>query len=186
MLGNAAGHDAVDPRRHHLAAIDAENRRENGDSQQEIGKRAGRHDRGAGGNPLAREGRRPFGRAHLVKRGAIAPTCLVFVAEEFDVAAERDQRQPPARPLAIVKPEDLRPESDRKHLDCHAAPAGHEEVAEFVEEHHDREDEQERHHIADRRRAKTANNNDYVTVNTYLHIVLSIVKIVKIDKNTVI
>jgi hypothetical protein len=81
---------------------------------------------------------------------------LVLVPQELDVAAERNQRHAPARALAIVETEKLRSEADRKHLDGHAAPARHQEMAELVEKHDDGEDEQKRHDIAGDCRAHIA------------------------------
>ena len=67
----------------------------------------------------------------------------ILVVDEFHIAAERDPGQPPARPVPVVEADDLRPETDRECLDRHAAPAGHEKMAELVEEHHDGEHEEE-------------------------------------------
>ena len=70
----------------------------------------------------------------------------VGVVEEFDVAAERDGRDAPARAVPVVEAPELAAESDGEGRDGHAAPAGHEEVAELVEEHHHAQHEQEREH----------------------------------------
>ena len=59
----------------------------------------------------------------------------VLVAEEFDVAAERDGGDLPAGAVAVVEAEQLRAEADGKRQDLDAAPAGDEEMAELVEEH---------------------------------------------------
>ena len=90
---------------------------ENGDRQDEIGDRPGRDDRRAGADALAGKRMCPLRRIHCLDFSAIGNARLVLVAEELDVAAERDQRQPPARALAVVEAEQLRAEADREDLD---------------------------------------------------------------------
>ena len=61
------------------------------------------------------------------------------VADELDVAAERDRRQLPARAVAIVEADEFRAEADREGRHPDAAPAADEKVAHLVDEHHDRQ-----------------------------------------------
>ena len=51
--------------------------------------------------------------------------------------------------MPVVEADDLGTEADREGLDRDPAPAGHEEVAELVEEDHDGEHEQEGKEIAE-------------------------------------
>src|SRR5690606_34385266 len=73
----------------------------------------------------------------------------VRIAVEFHVAAERNPGEAPARPLAVRVGGDLGTEADREGVDLHAAPAADQEVPEFVEENHDRENEDEGRQIAE-------------------------------------
>ncbi len=73
---------------------------------------------------------------------------LALIAEEFDVAAERDRGQLPAGAVAVVEAQKFRAETDREGQDPHAGPARDQEVAKLMEEDDDRQDEQERNHIA--------------------------------------
>ena len=68
----------------------------------------------------------------------------VHVADELDVAAERDGAELPARAVAVVEAEEFRAEADRERLDADAAPAADEVVAHLVDEDDDRQHEQER------------------------------------------
>ena len=90
----------------------------------------------------------------MPSRGLLTCARGVLIVDEFYIAAERDPGQPPARTVAIVEADDLRPESNRECLDRDAAPAGHQEVAKLVEEHHDGEHEQEGKQIRQHRVAE--------------------------------
>src|SRR6516162_11150783 len=80
---------------------------------------------------------------HGGKRGRIWDTGRVLVAEEFHITAERNGGQLPAGAVTVVKAKKLRAESDGENQHPHPAPAGDHEMAELVEEHHQRQDEQE-------------------------------------------
>ncbi len=86
----------------------------------------------------------------------------IVVAEELDVAAKRNGGQLPARAVLVVEADDLRAEAEREDQHLDAAPARHQEMAEFVEKHDDGEHEQERHDIADRAAAECAQAPDDV------------------------
>ena len=62
---------------------------------------------------------------------------------EFDIAAERNGRDAPARAKTVDSGPKLRPEADREGVDSHAAPAADDEMAELVDEHDQRQDEHE-------------------------------------------
>src|SRR5262249_22686826 len=62
---------------------------------------------------------------------------------------ERNGRNLPPGSVAVIEANEFRSESQGKGQNLHTGPTGHEEVAELVEEHHDRQDEQKRDHIAD-------------------------------------
>ena len=132
-------------------AEEGEDGGEDDDSEQEIGDRPCGHDRGAGAKRLALETVLALFLGHAFE----ALTCArgVLIVDEFYIAAERDPGQPPARTVAIVEADDLRPESNRECLDRDAAPAGH-QVAKLVEEHHDGEHEQEGKQIRQHRVAE--------------------------------
>ena len=80
--------------------------------------------------------------AHSGKRRRIGNACGVFVAEEFYIAAQWNSAHFPTGAMAIIEAEELRPETDRKDQDADTTSAGNHEVAEFVEEHHQRQDEE--------------------------------------------
>jgi hypothetical protein len=73
----------------------------------------------------------------------------ILVAEEFHEAAERNGGDFPARAVAIVEADDFRAKTDGKHQNPHAAPARDQEMAKFVEEHDQAEDEQKGNEIPD-------------------------------------
>src|SRR6185369_2732779 len=127
----AAFDDRVDPGGHHVAAENAENGREDGYRENEIRNRASGDDGRTFGNVLSGKRATLVLRRHLRQRIAIGAAHLVIVAQEADVAAERDQRQPPPRPRTVVEAEEFRTEADRKYFDRHTAPARDEEVAEL-------------------------------------------------------
>ena len=68
----------------------------------------------------------------------------VHVADELDVAAERNGAELPARAATIVEAEELRAEADGKGLHADAAPAADQVVAHFMHENDDGQHEQER------------------------------------------
>ena len=133
-----------------LLAVEGEHGREDHDRQDEVRDRPGRDDRGALADRLEEEALAPLRLAHVADRFLIRHARGVLVAEELDVAAERDGRDLPARAVAIVEAEQFRAEADREGEHAHAAPARDQEMAELVKEHHDGQHEQERHDIAGR------------------------------------
>ena len=86
----------------------------------------------------------PLGRRQLVQLFCVGRACRVHVADEFDVATERDGAELPARPVPVVEPDQLGPKADGKGADADAAPAPDEVVAHFVDEHDDCQHEEER------------------------------------------
>jgi hypothetical protein len=61
---------------------------------------------------------------------------------EFHIAAEGDRRQAPMCSMAIFKAENLRSEAKRKKsVNFDAAPAADQKMAEFVEKHHEAQEE---------------------------------------------
>src|SRR5207247_1447522 len=70
------------------------------------------------------------------------------IAQKLDIPAKRDGADLPPRAPTIVKPDQLRTEADGKCRHPDAAPTRNQKMAEFVEEHDDRQNEDERHHIA--------------------------------------
>ena len=79
---------------------------------------------------------------HVSDRRLIGNAGGIIVAEELYVPAERNGGNFPPRAMTIVEAEKLGAEPDRKNQDLDAAPAGDQEMAELVEEHHERQNEQ--------------------------------------------
>ncbi len=90
---------------------------------------------------LEHEALRPLGGIHGGELRGVRSACRILIAKEFDVAAERNGRDFPARAVAIVKSDQFGAETDGKHQNPHAAPAPDQEMAEFVEEHDEAEHE---------------------------------------------
>ncbi len=63
------------------------------------------------------------------------------VAEHFDVTAQRQGGEPPARAGFIVESPKLFAEADGERIDFHAAPFGDDIMPEFVDEHDRRQDD---------------------------------------------
>ena len=51
--------------------------------------------------------------------------------------------------MAVVEADEFRPEPERERQHFHARPSGDQEVAEFMEEHDDGQDEQKGNDVAD-------------------------------------
>src|SRR5215510_16104708 len=138
----AVGIDRVDPRRGDRLAEDHEHGGEDHDRQQEIGERTGGHD----GNPLAdrlvKEAAPLLLGGHGRNGGLVGRAGGVLVAEELDVAAERNGGDLPARAMAVVEADELGAKADGEGQHLHAAPAGDQEVTELMKEDDDRENEQ--------------------------------------------
>jgi hypothetical protein len=71
LLGGAAGPDRLDPGLQDLAAAEIVEACEDGDRQNEVRDRPGRHDGGALGDVLVGEAHGALGRRHLVELGGI-------------------------------------------------------------------------------------------------------------------
>ena len=69
----------------------------------------------------------------------------IHVADELHISAERDRRDLPAGAVAVIPPDQFRPETDREGGDSYPAPAPDPEVPEFVHEHDDREHDEKGH-----------------------------------------
>ena len=146
-LGRAAHGDAVDARGKDRTAIGQEDAGENGDREDKIGDRARRDGRRAFPDRLRGEGHRPLRRRHGFDGRVVGHAGAVGVAVELDVAAEREQRDAPARAVAVDEGEELRPEADGEGVDLDAAAPADPEMSEFVEKDHDRQDKDERDHV---------------------------------------
>ena len=59
----------------------------------------------------------------------------ILVAEEFDIAAERNGADLPACIVTVVEAEQFRAKADGKGHDFDPTPAGHQEMAELVEKY---------------------------------------------------
>ena len=153
LLSSAAGIDDIHLGRGAPLAEEGEDGGEDDDGEQEIGDRPCRDDGRAGAKRLALETVLALFRGHAFEGPLTCARCILVV-DEFHIAAERDPGQPPARSVPVVETDDLGAEADRECLDRDAAPAGHEEVAELVEEHHDGEHEQEGKQIRQHRVAE--------------------------------
>ena len=81
--------------------------------------------------------------AHGGDRSLVGHACRVIIAEEFYITAEWNSAQLPPRVVAVVEAEEFRAKPDGEDQHPDAAPAGHQEMAELVEKHHDGQDEQE-------------------------------------------
>src|SRR5215469_4736420 len=86
---------------------------------------------------------------HGGKRGCIRDAGRVLVAEEFHITAEWNRREFPARAVTVVEAKKLGAEANGENQYPDPAPAGDQEMAELVEEHHQRQDEQKGDKIAD-------------------------------------
>src|SRR5215831_13827971 len=86
---------------------------------------------------------------HGGKRGGIRDAGRILVAKKFHITAEWNCREFPARAVAVVEAKKLRAEPNGENQYPDPAPAGDQEMAELVEEHHQRQDEQEGDEIAE-------------------------------------
>ena len=91
----------------------------------------------------------PLVRRHGLERIGGRRAGLGIIAEELDVAAERNGGHLPAGAVAVVETEQFRAEAKRKRQDLHPGPAGDEEMAKLMEENNDGQDKQERDDVAD-------------------------------------
>ena len=145
----AVGLHGVHAGGHGLLAVKHEDAGENHYGQKEIGHRPGHHNGRALGHRLKHETLRFLAFVHGGKALGVRHARRILVAEEFHIAAERDGGDFPARVVAVVKANDLRPKADGKHQNPHAAPARDQEMAELVEEHDQAEDEEKGDEVPD-------------------------------------
>ena len=148
-VGGTARLDLVDARGRARLAEEREQAGEDHDRQQEIGDRTGRHDRRARSDLLVMETARALFRGHVGERFGRRRRGLALVAEELDIAAERDRRNLPAGAVAVVETGEFRSEAERERQHLHAGPARNQEVAELMEENDDGQHEQEGNDVAD-------------------------------------
>src|SRR5262245_1403110 len=134
----AAGLNRVDASRRTRLAEGHEQGGENHNGEKEIRDRTSDYNGCPGPHPLMNEAVTALLFVHSGKRRQIGNARGVFVAEEFYVAAQWNGGYFPAGALAIIEAEKLGPESDRENQDADPASAGNHEMAEFVEEHHQR------------------------------------------------
>ncbi len=88
---STAGLDLVDARGGAGLAEESEQAGEDHDREQEVGDRAGRHDRRARSNLLVMKTARALFRGHLGERLGRRRGGFALVAEELHIAAERDR-----------------------------------------------------------------------------------------------
>src|SRR3984893_7372219 len=86
---------------------------------------------------------------HRAKRGCIRDTRRILVAEKFHITTKWNRREFPTRAVAVVEAKKLRAESNGENQYPDPAPAGDQEVAEHVENHHQRQAEEEGDEIAE-------------------------------------
>ena len=132
--GGRARFDRADARRLLGAAEDDEQGGEDRDGKKEIGERARRHDRGAIGERLAGEGRRALLGRHRRHAVMIGRARRVGVAVEFDVAADRNGGQTPARAVFVNSRVEFRAEPQGERVYLHPAPPSDQVMAKLVEE----------------------------------------------------
>jgi hypothetical protein len=116
---------------------------EDDDRQKEVEERPGEHGQHPPADGGAVEGVARSSGAHLLERLGVGAARGVAVAEELDVAAERQRRDLPERAAPVAARPDHRAEADGEHLRADAAPARDDVVAVFVDEDHDAEHDDE-------------------------------------------
>src|SRR3984957_5691057 len=144
----------VDARRGARLAKEREQSGEDHDRQKEIGDRTGGHDGSARSNPLVVETARALFLGHVGERFGRRGRGLAFVAEELDIATERDRRNLPARTVTVVETGEFGTKTERESQNLYAGPAGNQEVTKFMEENDDGQNKQKRNDIADKAMAQ--------------------------------
>ena len=139
----------IDARRRARLAEKREQTGKDHDRQNEIGDRTGGHDRRARSDFLVVEAARALFFGHAGERFGRRRRGLALVAEELDVATERDRRNLPARAVAVVETGEFRTKAERERQNLYAGPAGNQEMTEFMEEDDDGQDEQKGDDITD-------------------------------------
>src|SRR5690606_27218733 len=116
-----------------------------------------RHHSGALIERLEMEEMRPL----LVRYGAelfaVGNACRVFIARELHTAAKRYPARLPACAVLVLPADNLAAKTDGERVHLHPEPAGHGEVAEFMEEHHDGQHKEKGNEIAPERLSKASN-----------------------------
>src|SRR5271156_4740249 len=138
----------INSRAHRLLAVDHENHGKDHDGQEKIRQRPGDDDGRTFGYRLEHETFSAFLRIHAGSLRRVGHTCRIFIAKKLHEAAQRNGRDLPARPVAIIEANDFRTKADGEDQNPHPAPAGDEKMAKLVEEHDQAQDEQERNEIA--------------------------------------
>ena len=147
--GGAVFLDLGDDRIGDRLAVDRKKHGEDRDREDEIGDRAG----GDGGSALPQLGAEKgaiavFG-GILLEATVVRNARRILVAEELDVAAERNGANLPARPVFVGIAEQFRTEADGKGEDADAGPAADQVVTHLVHEDDQRQHQQKRHDIAE-------------------------------------
>ena len=142
-----AGLDRVDAGRRARLAKDHEECGENGYGQYEICQRP-RHNNGRSPpDRLVHEAVPTLVLTHGGNRSLVGYAGRVVVAEEFYITAKWNSRQFPSGAVTVVEAEQLGPKADGENQHSDAAPARDQEVAEFMKEHDDGQDEQKRDEV---------------------------------------
>ena len=131
----------VNPRRRARLAKHHEEGGENRDGKYEIRQRARHHDCRPPCDRLMHEAVPALFFRHGCKCHRIGNARGVLVTEEFYIPAERNSGDFPAGAMAVIEAEKLRTKANRENQHPDAASTGDEEMAELVEEHHQRQDE---------------------------------------------
>ena len=116
------------------AAKGQEHSGENDEREDKIGDRPCEHDRSAIAQRLPGEGQAPVDPRTNRPCPALGARDI-GVAVEFHVAAKRQRSDPPARAVRIDARGEFGAEAERERVDFDPAPARHQIVTEFVEEH---------------------------------------------------
>ena len=137
-FGRAARLHLADLGRRERSTDGREQQRQRDHRKDEVGKRAGDHDRHALPHALRREAVRVGQGAQVDGRAG-----RIGVAMHLHVAAKRHGAHFPARTRPVGDAEQLGAESDREHLNPDSVQPRDHIVAELVHEHDHREDNQE-------------------------------------------
>ena len=131
--GGAIGFHVADYRRGIWLAGGNEHRREDDDGEQKVRHRTGDDDRGPMGQWLVLEALPSFLLGHFGL--AVGRARDTAIAEELDVAAERDPAHFPAGAGAVGPADNLPAEADRKYRHPDLAPARDQVVPELMDKH---------------------------------------------------
>jgi len=139
-----------------LLADGHEDAGENGDRQDEIRDRAGRHHGGTRADRLVDKANRSLGLVHGGRGRMIGHARRIVVAEEFHIATERNRGDFPARSVTVIKADDFGTKTNRESEYPDTAPAGHQEMAKLMKENDNCQHKQERNQITDEVAAECA------------------------------